>query len=30
MKCINHISVRRLKEPAAGPDSLWAFDYSLS
>jgi hypothetical protein len=30
MKCINHISVRRLTEPVTGPDSLRAFDYSLS
>ena len=30
MKCINHISVRRLTEPGLGPDSLWAFNYFLS
>jgi hypothetical protein len=30
MNCINHISVRRLKEPVTGSASLWAFDYSLS
>ena len=30
MKCINHISVRRLTGPVAGTDSLWAFNYSLS
>lgn len=30
MKCINHITVRRLTEPVAGPDSLWAFDYLFS
>ena len=30
MKCINQISVRRLTEPVAGTDSLWAFDYLLS
>jgi hypothetical protein len=30
MKSINHISVRRLIEPVAGSDGLWAFDYSLS
>jgi hypothetical protein len=30
MKCINPISVRRLTEPVAGSDSLWAFDYFLS
>jgi hypothetical protein len=30
MKCINHITVRRLTEPVAGPDSLWVFDYLFS
>jgi hypothetical protein len=30
MKCINHISMRRLTEPVTGSDSLWAFDYFLS
>jgi hypothetical protein len=30
MKCINYNSMRRLIEPVAGSDSLWAFDYSLS
>ena len=30
MKCINHNSMRRLTEPVAGTDSLWAFNYSLS
>jgi hypothetical protein len=30
MKHTNYISVRRLTEPVAGPDSLWAFDYFLS
>jgi hypothetical protein len=30
MKCINPISVRRLTEPVAGSDSLWAFNYFLS
>ena len=27
MTSINPISVRRLTEPVAGPDSLWAFNY---
>jgi hypothetical protein len=30
MKSINPISVRRLKEPVTGSDSLWAFNYFLS
>ena len=30
MKCINQISVRRLTEPFAGFDSLWAFNYLFS
>jgi hypothetical protein len=30
MKCTIYNPVRRLTEPVAGTDSLWAFDYSLS
>lgn len=30
MKSINPISVRRLTDLVKGPDSLWAFHYSLS
>jgi len=30
LKSINHISVRRLPEPFAGSDSLWALNYLVS
>jgi hypothetical protein len=30
MKCTIYNSVRRLTEPVAGPDSLWALNYFLS
>jgi len=29
MKSTIHNSVRRLAEPVTGPDSLWAFTYSI-